>query len=185
MIDLAHWLMDNTGSYYSVSHPTDYLKSLGHRVRKNSVVDWLAALEDAGLLFSVNIFSNSPTRISVNPRKVYCVDHAPATSVSSGIFINRDSLLENLVFTVLRRVTPEIFYHKTKTGRVVDLVALLPSGPGQERAVMLIQACSCLADPRVKQSESSSPGAPMKPSPWTSAPSRWCRSGGFYWRWTH
>lgn len=153
VIDLAHWLVDNTGSFYAVSHLTNYLKSLGHRVRKSSVVDWLVAFEDAWLLFSVNIFSSSPTRITVNPRKVYCIDHALSASVSSGILINRDSLLENLVFTALRRVTPEIFYHKTKTGREVDLVALLPSAPGQERIIMLIQVCASLADPRVKQSE--------------------------------
>jgi len=64
MTDLAHWLVDNNGSYYSVSHLTDYMKSFGHRVRKSSVVDWLAGFEDVGLLFSVNIFSDSPTRIS-------------------------------------------------------------------------------------------------------------------------
>lgn len=153
VIDLAHWLADNTGSYYSVSHLTDYLKSLGHRVRKSSVVDWLAAFEDAGLLFSVNIFSSSPTRISVNPRKVYCIDHALVTSVSSGILTNRDNLLENMVFTTLRRVTPEIFYFKTNTGREVDLVALLPSVPGQEGTILLVQVCASLADPRVKQCE--------------------------------
>lgn len=153
VIDLAHWLVDNTGSFYAVSHLTDYLKSLGHRVRKCSVVDWLAAFEDAWLLFSVNIFSSSPTRISVNPRKIYCIDHALAASISSGILTNRESLLENLVFTALRRVTPEIFYHKTKTGREVDLVALLPSVLGQERVVILVQVCASLADPRVRQSE--------------------------------
>ncbi|MFO7495255.1 MAG: DUF4143 domain-containing protein [Desulfobacterales bacterium] len=151
--DLTHWLVDNAGSFYPASHLTDYLKSLGHRVRKSSVVDWLAGFEDAQLLFSVNIFSNSPTRISVNPRKVYCIDHALAASVSSGILTNRDSLLENLVFTALRRVTPDIFYYKTKTGREVDLVTLLPSTSGQERVTMLIQVCASLADPRVKQSE--------------------------------
>jgi predicted AAA+ superfamily ATPase len=153
VIDLAHWLVDNTGSFYAVGHLTDYLKSLGHRVRKSSVVDWLVAFEDAGLLFSVNIFSNSPTRISVNPRKIYCIDHALAASLSSGILSNRDNLLEHLVFTALRRVTPEIFYHKTKTGREVDLAALLPSAPGQERAILLVQVCASLADPRVRQSE--------------------------------
>lgn len=151
--DLAHWLVDNTGSFYAVSHLTEYLKSLGHRVRKSSVVDWLVAFEDAGLLFSVNILSSSPTRISVNPRKAYCISHALVISISSGILTNRDSLLENLVFTALRRVTSEIFYHKTKTGREVDLVALLPSGPGQKRAIMLIQVCASLADLRVRQSE--------------------------------
>jgi predicted AAA+ superfamily ATPase len=153
VIDLAHWLVDNTGSFYVVSHLTGYLKSLGHRVRKSSVVDWLVAFEDAGLLFSVNIFSSSPTRISVNPRKVYCIDHALAASVSSGILTNRDSLLENLVFTALRRVTPEIFYHKTKTGREVDFVALLPTAPNDERTILLVQVCASLADPRVRQSE--------------------------------
>ncbi len=124
----------HSGSFYAVSHLTDYLKSLGHRVRKSSLVDWCAAFEDVGLLFSVNIFSSSPTRISVNPRKAYFVDHALVTSISSGILTNRDSLLENLVFTALRRVTPEIFYHKTKTGREVDLVALLPTAPGRHLA---------------------------------------------------
>jgi hypothetical protein len=101
----------------------------------------------------VNIFASSPTRISVNPRKVYCIDHALTASISSGILTNRDSLLENLVFTSLRRVTPEIFYHKTKTGREVDIVALPPSASGQERAIRLIQVCASLADPRVRQSE--------------------------------
>lgn len=38
------------------------------------------------------------------------------TSVGSGILTNRDNQLENLVLTTLRRVTPEIFFHKTKTG---------------------------------------------------------------------
>ncbi len=52
VIDLAHWLVDSIGSYYSVSHLTDYLKSIGHRVRKSSMVDWLAGFENAGLLFS-------------------------------------------------------------------------------------------------------------------------------------
>ncbi|MFU8832217.1 MAG: ATP-binding protein [Wenzhouxiangella sp.] len=153
VIDLAHWLVDNTGSFYSVSHLTDYLKSLGYRIRKSSVVDWLVAFEDAGLLFSVNIFSSSPTRLSVNPRKIYCIDHALVTSVSSGILTNRDSLLENLMFTALRRVTPEIFYYRTKTGREVDLVALLPTAPNDERTILLVQVCTSLADPRVKQSE--------------------------------
>ena len=73
------------------------------------------------------------------------------TSINSGILTNRDNLLENPVFTALRRVTPEIFCHKTKTGREVDLVALLPTAPGDERATLLVQVCASLTDPRIKQ----------------------------------
>ena len=50
---------------------------------------WLVAFKDAGLLFRT-------TRISIKPRKVYCIDHALVTSVSSGVLTNRDSLLEKL-----------------------------------------------------------------------------------------
>jgi predicted AAA+ superfamily ATPase len=57
------------------------------------------------------------------------------------------------VFTALRRVTPEIFNYKNKTGREMDLVALLLAVPGQERTILLVQVCVSLADPRVKQSE--------------------------------
>lgn len=32
-------------------------------------------------------------------------------------------------------------------------MALLPTAPGQKRAILLIQVCDSLADPRVKQSE--------------------------------
>jgi len=51
------------------------------------------------------------------------VNHALVTSVSSGILVNAGHLLENLVFTALRRVTPDIFYYKTKGGREVDFIA--------------------------------------------------------------
>jgi predicted AAA+ superfamily ATPase len=75
------------------------------------------------------------------------------TSVSSGNFTDRDSLLENLVFTALRRVTPEMFYYKTKASLEDDLVAPRSTVPGDERTILLIQVCASLAAPRVKLSE--------------------------------
>jgi predicted AAA+ superfamily ATPase len=115
------------------------------------------AFEDAGLLFSVNIFSSSPTRISVNPRKVYCVDHALAASVSSGILSNRDSLLENLVFTALRRVTPEIFYHKTNNGS--------GGGPCRVAAISAGTRTSHSADPGLRLAGRSPRQAERSPFP--------------------
>jgi len=39
------------------------------------------------------------------------------TSANSGILVNSGHLLENPVFTALRRITPDIFYFKSKGGR--------------------------------------------------------------------
>jgi predicted AAA+ superfamily ATPase len=61
-----------------------------------------------------------------NPKKIYGIDHALVTSVTSGILVNSGHLLENLVFTALRRVSPDIYYYKTKSGMEVDFIARLP-----------------------------------------------------------
>jgi len=150
--DLAHWLVDNTGSLYSVNNLTGYLKSLGHKAPKSAVSDYLAWFEDAYVLFTVRIFDASLARANTNPKKIYCVDHSLVTSVSSGILVNSGHLLENLVFTALRRVTPDIFYFKSKSGREVDFIALLPSS-GKHRSRMLVQVCESMADPQTRKRE--------------------------------
>ncbi|AJF06831.1 ATP-binding protein [Geoalkalibacter subterraneus] len=146
--DLAHWLVDNTGSLYSINNLTGYLKSLGHKAPKPAVSDYLEWFEDAYVLFTVRIFDASLARANTNPKKIYCADHALVTSISSGILVNSGHLLENLVFTALRRVTPDIFYYKTKAGREVDFIAGR-QGPSR----MLVQVCESMADQQTRKRE--------------------------------
>jgi len=146
--DLAHWLVDNTGSLYSINNLTGYLKSLGHKAPKPAVSDYLEWVEDAYVLFTVRIFDASLARANTNPKKIYCVDHALVTSISSGILVNSGHLLENLVFTALRRVTPDIFYYKTKAGREVDFIAGR-QGPSRR----LVQVCESMADQQTRKRE--------------------------------
>lgn len=126
--DLARWLIDNTASLYSINRLTGYLKSLGHKVPKATVSDYLAWFEDAYFLFTVRLFDASLFRSNANPKKIYCIDHSLVSSVSSGVLINSGHLLENLVFTALRRVYPEIYYYKTKNGQEVDFIVPLRKG---------------------------------------------------------
>ncbi len=154
--DLAHWLVDNTASLYSVNRLTGYLKSLGHKAPKSAVSDYLEWLEDAYFLFTVRIFDASLARSNTNPKRVYCVDHAMVTSVSSGVLLNSGHLLENLVFTALRRLHPEVYYYKTRAGREVDFV--VPSR-GQPR--LLVQVCESLVDPRTREREVAALGEAM------------------------
>jgi hypothetical protein len=146
--DLAHWLVDNTGALYSINNLTGYLKSLGHKAPKSAVSDYLAWFEDAYVLFTIRIFDASLARANSNPKKIYCVDHALVTSISSGILVNSGHLLENLVFTALRRVTPDIFYYKTKAGREVDFIA---GRQGVSR--LLVQVCESMADQQTRKRE--------------------------------
>ena len=146
--DLAHWLVDNTGSLYSINNLTGYLKSLGHKAPKSAVSDYLEWFEDAYVLFTVRIFDASLARANTNPKKIYCVDHALVTSISSGILVNSGHLLENLVFAALRRVTPDIFYYKTRAGREVDFIAGR-QGPSR----MLVQVCESMADQQTRKRE--------------------------------
>ena len=146
--DLAHWLVDNTGSLYSINNLTGYLKSLGHKAPKPAVSDYLEWFEDAYVLFTVRIFDASLARANTNPKKIYCVDHALVTSISSGILVNSGHLLENLVFTALRRVAPDIFYYKTKAGREVDFIAGR-QGPSR----MLVQVCESMTDQQTRKRE--------------------------------
>jgi len=146
--DLAYWLVDNTGSLYSVNNLTGYLKSLGHKAPKSAVSDYLAWFEDAYVLFTVRIFDASLARANTNPKKIYCVDHALVRSISSGILINSGHLLENLVFTALRRITSDIFYFKTRSGREVDFIIRR-----HKRVLMLVQVCESIADPQTRKRE--------------------------------
>ena len=146
--DLAHRLVDNTASLYSVNRLTAYLQSLGHRAPKSAVSDYVEWFEDAFFLFTVRVFDASLTRANANPKKIYCVDHALARSVGSGILVRAGHLLENLVFMALRRSTPEIRYFKGANGREVDFVARMSDG-----SRMLIQVCESLVEPRTRKRE--------------------------------
>jgi uncharacterized protein len=70
------------------------------------------------------------------------------TSTSSGILVNTGHLLENLVFTALRRTTPEIFYFKAKSGREVDFFVRK-----QDRSRTLVQVCESMVDPQTRKRE--------------------------------
>lgn len=148
LTDLAHRLVDNTSSLYSINSLTGYLKSLGHKAPKSAVSDYLEWFEDAYFLFTVRIFDASLARSKTNPKKIYCIDHALVTSVSSGILVNSGHLLENLVFTALRRVSPGIYYCKTKGGLEVDFIAQM-----RDRSRLLVQVCESMAEPQTRKRE--------------------------------
>lgn len=148
LTDLAHRLVNSTASLYTVNGLTGYLKSLGHKAPKPAVSDYLQWFEDAYFLFTVRLFDASLARTNTNPKKIYCIDHSLVTSVTPGILLNAGHLLENLVFTALRRVYSNIYYYKTRSGLEVDFIVR-----SLDRPHVLIQVCESLADPKTRKRE--------------------------------
>lgn len=146
--DLAHRLINNVASLYSINNLTGYLKSLKHKVPKSSVSDYLDWFEDAYFLFTVRLFDASLSRANVNPKKIYCIDHALVRSVVSGILLNTGHLLENLVYTILRRQTKDIYYYRTKGNREVDFIAIM-----EDRTPNLVQVCESLKNVQTRKRE--------------------------------
>lgn len=155
--DLARQLMDNAASLYTVNSLTGMLKARGHKAPKSAVSDYLEWFEDAYFLFTVRKYDASFNKSNASPKKIYCVDHAMVTSVASGVLVNSGHLLENLVFTALRRGSPQIFYYKTQGNREVDFLML-----GERGERRLIQVCETLADPKTRKREMDALGEAMR-----------------------
>ena len=149
--DLATWLINNTASTYTINSLTGYLSALGHKIPKTAVGDLLDWFEDAFFLFTTRIFDASLARSNTNPKKIYCIDHALARSVSSGVQDTDGRLLENIVFLALRRTGAKIYYYRAKSGREVDFV--VPAGSGAKSKVELIQVCDSISAPATRERE--------------------------------
>ena len=148
LVDLSVKLLENVASLYTLNGLTNFLKSLGHKVPKNSVADYLSWFEDAYFLFTVRIFSASFSKSNVNPKKIYCIDHAFVRSVTSGILVNSGHQLENIVFVALRRLNNSLYYYKTSTNQEIDFLM-----QDQHRNITLIQVCQTLVNPATRQRE--------------------------------
>ncbi|MDA3917416.1 MAG: ATP-binding protein [Deltaproteobacteria bacterium] len=135
-------LISSISSLYSINRITHHLKSMGYKVSKTFVSSCISWFEDAYFLFSVPIFSPSVSRQTANPKKIYCIDHALAGSVSHKILADKGHILENLIFVHLRRESEEIYYYKTGRNHEVDFV-MIDSNKNKH----LIQVCLSMGKP--------------------------------------
>ena len=147
IIDLAHRLIDNTASLYTLNKLWGYLQSLGHKITKSAVAEYLDWFEDAYFLFTVRLFDASIAKSNANPKKIYAIDHSFVSSTSSGVLVNSGHLLENLVFVALRSRTRDIHYYKTKNGREIDFIIKLE---GQRH---LVQVSESITHARTRKRE--------------------------------
>lgn len=145
---LVNRLLNGIGTMFSFRKVGEELKALGFPITRASVAQYLQWLEDAYFIFTITVYTASAARQTRELRKVYCVDHALAATLSNGVLKNRGQMLENIVFVELRRKTRQVYYYKSMGGFEVDFMAVMPDG-----AKRLVQVCADISSPATRKRE--------------------------------
>ena len=133
-------LLGSMGKSVTVNKLRQRLLGMQYKTSAEWISKFLAYFEDAYLIFTLEILSPNAAVRAVNPKKVYCADHALAIASDFKMFDNAGAILENMVFVSLRRKTDEIHYYKTASGYEIDFVT------GTEGNLSLYQVCVDLSD---------------------------------------
>ncbi len=148
VMQAGYRMISSIATLYSLNRITAYLKSIGHKVSKDFVSSCIQWFEDAYFIFSVKIFDLSISKQNVNEKKAYCIDHGLVNSVSPRLSENKGLLLENIIFSHLRRISNRIFYYRTKKGNEVDFLWM-----DNQDNPNLVQVCLSLTASQTKNRE--------------------------------
>jgi len=143
---VLHWLvrqlLGNAAGSFSINKFHADLKSRGVAVAKDTLHQQLAHLEDAFLLCSIDLATDSERRRQVNPRKVYPVDTGLIALFDRSGKANVGHALETAVLHELHRRGAQVNYVHTEGGFEVDFLAR-----GVDGEQTLIQVCAELDNP--------------------------------------
>lgn len=132
---------------YGKIHNT--LVSIGQKVSKATLIDYMAKIESSFFAFQVPIFSYNIKDQLQYPRKIYLIDPGIRNAVSFRFSDDSGRLMENIVFNHLQRDTDnEIYYWANEQGLEVDFV--IKQGMAVKN---LIQVCESLSDGKTKKRE--------------------------------
>lgn len=145
---MVQQLLGNPAGSFSINKFHADLKSRGVAVSKDTLHSLLAHLEDAFLLCSIGIATDSERRRQVNPRKVYPIDTGLVALFDRSSKANTGHALETVVLHELQRRGASVAYVKTLAGYEVDFLARMPACEE-----ILIQVCATLDDPATLKRE--------------------------------
>lgn len=117
-------LLANAAGPFSIQKFYNDLRSQGIPVGKDTLYSYLEYLEDAFLVRSVSIYSDSERKRMVNPRKAYPVDPGLIPVYERTGRPNLGHALETVILVELERRGYELFYVRTREGFEVDFLAV-------------------------------------------------------------
>ena len=132
----------------TISKLYNTLKSLNFKIGKNTIANYLFYLSQTFLIDFVELFTPSIKNSLQAPRKIYFVDNFLISKYSAKFSENFGRLMENTVFSELRRRGKEIYYWKDYQSREVDFI--IREG---FKTKQLIQICYDVSDYETKKRE--------------------------------
>jgi predicted AAA+ superfamily ATPase len=145
---LTRQCLRNPAGSFSVHRLHQDLKAQGLGAAKDVLHALVAHLEDAFLLRSVPLATESERRRNSNPRKAYPVDPGLIGAFDRTGRPNTGHALETVVLHELDRRKAEVGYVRTADGWEVDFLARFPDGREE-----LIQVCADAGAPETRERE--------------------------------
>ena len=145
---LVRQLLSNAAGSFSVHRFHGDLRSQQIPVAKDTLHAYLAYLEDAFLVRTVSLATESERRRMVNPRKAYPIDPGLIPVFDRSGRANLGHALETCVLLELERRGAEVAYVRARENQEVDFLARYYDG-----RMELIQVCADLDDPSTRERE--------------------------------
>ena len=150
-LSLLHTLMlmlvSAMGNPITVNKLKQRLSGMHYKISNEWISKYIDYLTDAYLIFPIEILSANAAVRAVNPKKIYCVDHALSIACDAKIFDNTGAVLENIVYCHLRKKNNNLHYYKTQNGYEIDFVS------GTEGQFKIYQVCADLSNDDTKKRE--------------------------------
>ncbi len=133
---------------YSINKSYNNLKSLGYKIGKSTLQNYIAYIENSYFAFSLPIFSYKIKDEIQYQKKVYFIDNVFINSISTKFSNNFGRLYENIVAVELRRRGKECYYWKNMEKEEVDFII-----KNESKISQLIQVCYDISDSDTKKRE--------------------------------
>lgn len=145
---LTSSLLKNFSALFSSNKFYNDIKSQGYHAAKDTIYNYISYLEDAYLIATVPLFTESLRRSQITSRKIYGVDNGLIQANIMSQVDNFGRLFENQIYLDLRRQNKKIFYYQTKSGYEIDFLTQSPEGKKE-----FIQVVWDMNDPVTKERE--------------------------------
>jgi len=123
---LIKYFFVNMGTLISFTKLYNEYKSLGYKLSKDTLYEYVSYLQEAYTIFTTPIYRNSVKEEQRHPKKLYAIDNGFKKLFDASLSKDYSKLYENMAFLHLRRATSEVYYFKEK--QEVDIYVNIEGG---------------------------------------------------------